>query len=390
MSRSTRSLAAGVGLSLMAMVLAGPAAGQDGRTAGTPADPQPVLQDPLADVGAPALSFSGRYIAYRAMRLDLTSAPVRVRRADLRTGGNELLNPSIDGGVAAGRYSSPPVISWDGSRVAFSSDAARLVAHDGNGRFDAFVRDASTDTTLLASAARDGGAANGDTGMTSLSRNGRYVVFTSASTDVVAGSTTTNADVYRRDLRTRTTVQVTVRRDGSPSRGPGSTSADVSADGRLVAFNSYDTDLAPADGADQDADLFIRNMATGRTRWLSKGVPVGATPSGVVISPDGRWVSSRWMDGSLHLTRVDTGRTSMVVPDGYAQLGSFSSRLGRFVFISGGRPYVRDLATSSDTAVSVPSGGFATTVTVSGDGRFAAYDWVSDDGGASKVYRVEL
>ena len=344
----------------------------------------------LTDVGAPALSYTGRYVAHLAIRRDQTSPGQQVRRTDLSNGRSELLNLSVDGGIARGNYSRPPVISADGRRVAFTSTSARLVAHDTNDRSDAFVRDAATNTTLLASARFDGGAANGDTGMASLAKSGRFAVFTSSATDVVFGSTTTNADVYLRDLSTGTTVQVTVRPDGSPSRGPGSTAADVSADGNLVAFNSYDTDLARTDGADQEADLFVRNMTTGRTRWLSAGLPVGANPSGVVLSPTGRWVSSRWDDGSLHLTRVDTGATSTVAADGYAVLGSFSSALGRFVFISAGSPYVRELSTGLDTPITVPDGGFVTTVTISGNGLFAAYDWTPEDGGPTRIFRLAL
>jgi hypothetical protein len=164
----------------------------------------------------------------------------------------------------------------------------------------------------------------------------------------------------------------------------------VSADGDLVAFNSYDTDLARADGADGEADLFVRTISTGQTRWVSAGLPSGANPSGVVISPDGRWVSSRWADGSLHLTKVATGATSAVVSDGYASLGAFSSQLGRLVFVSAGRPFVRDLATGVNTPIPVRDGGSVTTVTVSGDGSLAAYDWTPLDGGASVIFTVVL
>jgi Tol biopolymer transport system component len=226
--------------------------------------------------------------------------------------------------------------------------------------------------------------------MTSLSKNGRYAVFTSSATDVVPGSTTPNSDVYRRDLSTNTTVQVTVRPNGAPSRGPGPTTADVSADGNLVAFDSYNTDLVAADGDDGETDLFIRNMTTGKTRWLSPGLPVGANPEGVALSPDGRWVSSRWADGSLHLTRVDTRVTSTVVTNGYAPRGSFSSRLGRFVFISSGTPYVRDLSTGVNTAIVTPEDGFVTNVTISGNGQFAAYDFFPVDGSPSLIFRVAL
>jgi hypothetical protein len=158
----------------------------------------------------------------------------------------------------------------------------------------------------------------------------------------------------------------------------------------LVAFNSYNTDLAPADGADQESDLFIRNMTTNQTVWLSSGLPVGADPTGVVISPNGRWVSSRWNDGSLHLTRVDTRVTSTVAADGYALTGAFSANLGRYVFVTDGRPYVRNLSTGVNTAIAVPSGGFVTDATISGDGRFAAYSWTPSDGSASRIFRVQL
>ena len=312
-------------------------------------------------------------------------------RTDLTTGASVLLNPSIDGGVAIGNYSRPPVISSNGTRVAYSTDATRLVAHDTNDAFDAFVRDVPAHTTLLASVSFDGDVANGDVGQVSLSKNGRYVVFTSDATDQVPGSTTTNSDVFRRDLSTGTTTQVTVRPDGSPSVGPGAASNDISSNGNVVAFTSYNTDLVPADSDDGDqADLFVRNMTTERTRWLSQGFPDGANPGGAVISPNGRWVSTRWDDGSLHLTRAGTGATTTVTANGYATLGSFSSLLSRFVYISEGAPYVRDLDTGVATAVPVPADGFVTTVTISGNGRYAAYDFTPTDGSASRIYRVAL
>jgi Tol biopolymer transport system component len=393
MSKCMRTATSAAALTLIgvAMLPGGPsAAAQTGSLSVTSSVPQQMASDAGTDVYSPALSYTGRYVAHVAIRRGQTPPRQELRRADLTSGGYELLNRSIDGGVASGNYSMPPVISADGSRVAFTSTATRLVQGDTNGRSDAFVRDASTDTTLLTSIAFDGGVANGDSGMTSLSKNGRYAVFTSGGTDVVPGSTTTNFDVYRRDLKNHTTVQVTVRPNGAPSKGPGSTVADVSADGNLVAFNSYDIDLAATDSADHESDLFIRNMTTGKTQWLSAGVPVGANPDGVVISPDGRWVSSRWADGSLHLTRVDTRVTSTVATEGYALHGAFSSQLGRFVFVSAGTPYVRDLATGAVTAINTPSGGFVTTVTISGDGQFAAYDWFPEDGSPSLIFRVAL
>ena len=382
---SARTLAV-AGLTLCAAVVlpGAPGAAEPGPSAATP---ESVIADPNVDVGAPALSFSGRYVAYLAIQRGQTIQ--QLRRTDLDTGGTRLLNPSSRGGVAVGNYSRPPVISGDGTRVAYSTNASDLVAADDNTTADAFVRIVPAQQTRLASVASDGTSGNGAVGMVSMSQNGRYAVFTSTATDLIPGSTTPNPDVFRRDLATGTTTQVTVRPNGSPVTGPGSVSTDVSWNGNLVAFASFNAQLVQGDD-DSESDLFLRNMSTGTTRLVSTSLPAGANPGGVVLSPNGVWISTRWDDGSLNLTRVATGVSSTVTANGYALHGSFSSRLGRFVYMSGGLPYVRDLGTGVDTAIPVPSGGFVTAVCISGNGRFAAYDWVPDDGSASRILRVAL
>ena len=341
----------------------------------------------VAGAGASALSGTGRFIAYEVFD---PGGHARLLRKDRATGVTKILNRNIDGGVAGGRYSQPPVISSDGRRIAFVSSAARLVPDDTNGRFDAFVRDAATDSTILVSRAFNGGSSNADSGSISLSKNGRYAVFISRGTDLVPGSTTTNADVYRRDLTTGTTQQVTLRPDGSPSRGPGASAGVISADGRLVAFASYNTDLTPVDGQDQEADLFVRDLTTGRTRWLSPNLPVGADPSGVVLSPDGRWVCTRWADGSLHLTNVATATTIQVTSEGFAETGTFTANGRLLVYISANKAYLRDLTTGIDTELGTPAGGAAHGISISADGTLAAFDWVAFDGSQSGIYTVTL
>jgi hypothetical protein len=390
-SRTLRRSVIARALTLPVVVALGAALpGPADAAASPPPTPTPMPSDAMADVGAPTLSYTGRYVAHIARPRDQVPAQQQVRRTDMVTGASVLLNPAVGGGVANGNFSMPPVISSDGSRVSFSTTASQLVAGDDNGRSDAFVRDATTGETVMASAAFDGGAPNAATGLASLARGGRYVVFTSTATDIVPGSTTPNNDVYRRDLVSGTTVQVSVRPDGSPSRGSGgATTTDASANGNLVFFSSYASDLVAGD-TDGELDLFVRNMTTGKTRWLSRDVPAGAGPAGVVGSPNGRWISSRWNDGSLHLTRVSTGETSMVTANGYALLGAFSSVRGELVYLSGGTPYVRQLASGVDTPIPVPAGGFVTNVTVSGNGAYAAYDWNPVDGSPSRIFRVAL
>jgi hypothetical protein len=92
----------------------------------------------------------------------------------------------------------------------------------------------------------------------------------------------------------------------------------------------------------------------------------------------------------IHLTQVRTGVTSAVASGAYAVKGAFSSDLGRFVFLAGGKPFLRVLASGTDEQIAVPPGGVVSTVTISGDGRFAAVDWFPDDGGPSRAFRVGL
>ena len=58
--------------------------------------------------------------------------------------------------------SSGPSISFDGRYVAFDSAAANLVPADGNGDFDAFVRDMVTGRTERVSVTSAGAEVHGD------------------------------------------------------------------------------------------------------------------------------------------------------------------------------------------------------------------------------------
>jgi hypothetical protein len=377
----------GIALSLGALLAVSPAAraAQSALTVGTPT----VV---AANASAATLSTTGRYVAYLVSSMNSGgTVQTRLVRKDRSTGQTKVLNTTV-GGQVAGRahYSRPPIISAIGDRVSFTSDATRLVAQDDNARSDAFVRFPDLGQTTLASLSRFGTASNGSVGSEVLSANGRFVAFVSSGTDLVAGSTTRNADVFRRDLSTQTTVVVSVRPDGSPSRGPGANSVSMSGSGTLVAFTSYNTDLATADGDDGEPDLFIRNLTTGTTRWLGQHFPAGAAPFAVVLSPDGRWVSTRWEDGSLHLTEVATGATRQVAADAFAQHGAFSCDGNLFAYVSAGAAYVQDLRTGSVQQLPNPAEGSASDVALSGNGRSAAYGWSSPDGTTSTLYLVAL
>ena len=89
-----------------------------------------------------------------------------------------------------------------------------------------------------------------------LSADGRFVAFTSRSTNLVPGDTNSVDDVFVRDRQTGTTERVSVDSAGNQGNA-GSSGVGISGDGRFVAFTSSATNLVPGD-TNSVADVFVR------------------------------------------------------------------------------------------------------------------------------------
>jgi Tol biopolymer transport system component len=161
----------------------------------------------------------------------------------------------------------PIAISADGNVVAFQSDATNLVPGDVNGFTDIFVRDRTTGITERVSVDSSGIAADGDSYQPILSTDGRYVVFWSEATNLVAKDTNKVADVFLRDRTNGTTERVSIHSNGSQGDF-GSYRAAISSDGRFVAFESDADNLIPGD-ANSSTDIFLRDRQNGTTRRVS-------------------------------------------------------------------------------------------------------------------------
>jgi hypothetical protein len=90
-----------------------------------------------------------------------------------------------------------------------------------------------------------------------ISADGRFVVFWSSVTNLVPG--VVGGQVYRHDLTSGETVLVSASSTGA---GGNNTSRDpsVSADGRFVVFSSTATDLVAGDANNGVSDVFVRDM----------------------------------------------------------------------------------------------------------------------------------
>ena len=199
-----------------------------------------------------------------------------------------------DGGLA-NSDSAWPSLSEDGRYVAFQSDASNLVAGDANARQDVFVHDRQTGQTTLVSVASDGTQGDDDGYRPALSADGRYVVFDSAASNLVAGDVDApyaTSDAFVHDRQTGQTTMVSVASDGTKGNDV-SMSGALSADGRYVGFYSYAANLVAAD-TNLMPDVFVHDRQTGQTTLVSvaSNGTQGNEPSGLpALSADGRHVA---------------------------------------------------------------------------------------------------
>ena len=140
-------------------------------------------------------------------------------------------------------------ISADGRFIVFSSLATNLVAGDRNRKRDVFLRDRTLGTTIRVSQEADGTEFTGDSWNPSISANGAFVVF-----ERIGPSGLRHIGIW--EAATRGTSSI------SQAANDDSFSPSISGDGRFVAFASYASNLVLAD-TNSSCDLFVWKRADG-------------------------------------------------------------------------------------------------------------------------------
>jgi Tol biopolymer transport system component len=173
--------------------------------------------------------------------------------------------PSNSLGFQTNGGSGLPSISPDGRYVAYESAATNLVSGDTNGFGDVFVTDRLTGSTTRVSVDNTGNEGNQGGGGPSISADGRYVAFTSDSTNLVEEDTNYSSDIFVHDRQTGLTTRVSVDDAGNQGDGASMTTggSSISADGRYIAFYSLATNLVAGD-TNGAMDVFVHDRQTGR------------------------------------------------------------------------------------------------------------------------------
>lgn len=222
--------------------------------------------------GGPSVSADGRYVVFSSTASNLVAGDTNkasdVFVRDRRTGTTRRVSVSSAGTQAdRGSNTAPLAVSADGRYVVFASPATNLVAGDRSDASDVFRRDMTTGRTALVSRSSTGLQSNRSSEYPRMTPDGRYVAFTSTATNFVPGPTGLQYEVFLRDLRTGTTSWVSTRRSGGAATR-GSFLQSLSADARYIAFTSDSTDLVPGD-TNGSSDVFIRDRRTGTLRRAS-------------------------------------------------------------------------------------------------------------------------
>ena len=223
----------------------------------------------------PAISADGRFAAFDSDATNLDPADTDVFAdvfvRDLQANTTILVSRATgSSGVKGNSASSGPAISANGRFVAFHSWASNLGPADTNGVIDVFVRDLQANTTTLVSRATgpSGVKGNDTSRVGAISADGRFVAFDSYATNLDFWDTDSTPDVFVRDLGNNVTLLVS-QSSASVKGNNWSSDPTISADGRFVAFDSYASNLDPAD-TDGIVDVFVRDLGTNTTALVSR------------------------------------------------------------------------------------------------------------------------
>ena len=323
------------------------------------------------DSNLAAISSSGRFVAFVSRASNFTSIATNgfenIFLRDTCIAATAGCTPSTvpvsvvpdgslgngDSGASAG-FATAPAISADGRFVAYASDATNLVGNDSNASTDIFLRDTCVGApvgcapaTTRVSVASDGTQSNGNSFAPSLSADGRFIVFGSNATNLVANDNNQTFDVFLRDTCqgapvgcSPSTTRLSVASDGSEA-DDASTVPVMSANGRYVAFDSAAKNLTPNDTT-TFVDVFVRDTCFD--------APVGCSPTTtrVSVGPGGL----QGNQGSTFPSISGDGR--------FIAFASFASNL-----VVGGVPQGIDNVFLRDTCAGAPAECVPTTILVS-------------------------
>ncbi|OYU35089.1 hypothetical protein [Novosphingobium sp. PASSN1] len=331
--------------------------------------------------GSPAMSADGNFIAFfgKSTNLvpgDASGALYDVYLANTTTKEIVRVSTASDGSLAVDGRSENPDIAQGGRYVVFQSLTSNFAPNGSALQTDIFLKDVQTGKLTRLSTSVTGTDGNNESINPHISANGRYVVFQSEASNLVANDTNGYSDIFLWDSVSKKLLNIT--KDLPVDTNPFNTvtNADIAVrdNGDVIVVFETGRNLLAADDHNS-TDVYALNVTTGAVQLVSAkadGTGVGVASGDASISDDGRWV-------------VFTGGSDLLVPgdsNGYADV------------------FVKDLLTGEIALVSRTQGGVAANqasgrASISAGGDFIVFETQADNlsstdanGSFSDIYRV--
>ncbi len=281
----------------------------------------------------------------------------------------------------AGATSYPRSLSGtDGRYLAFTSAAADLIPglQDYNRGFDAFVFDRESDTISVISTAQGTPNVTGNNAsiIVATSPDGRWVLFHSQASNLIAGLSDTNGewDVFLHDRVAGTTQPVSRASIGFAAANDRSLATALSDDGRFVVYRSEASNLVTGlVGMRGTEHVFLYDSATQTSVLVSRQlgnptVRANAPAGAVAVSSDGQYIlfktrASDVVGGVVDTNNVDDvflfdslAGTSTLVSHALVDASSTANAPTEALSLSGDGRWVLFQSQASDIAAADPNG----------------------------------
>ena len=212
----------------------------------------------------------GRYVAFVSSASGLGGSLGKKRQIlwrDRTSGETKLVSIGMNGAEGNGD-SFAPSISADGQSVAFESYATNLVPIDTNNVRDVFVWNAKTNIVTAVSTGPGEIETNAESYEPVVSGDGTWVAFSSGASNLAPGVTGINTiNVYLKKVGSGQ-GPVLLSMDPKTKKGVGGSNPSISDDGSKVAFYSFASTLVP-DDKNNLWDIFLYDSGNPRLKRLS-------------------------------------------------------------------------------------------------------------------------
>jgi len=365
----------------------------------------------------PTISDDGRYVAFS------TSAPIDPADTNGDTdiyvrdtvGDTTTWVSVADGGGLPDGPSYTAYMSPDGLSVVFYSYAGNLLppGEDTNFTSDVFVRDLNSNTTVRVSIPDPStGQTQGNSDSAiwgkDISDDGRFIVFFSYASNLVAGDNNNIYDVFVHDRDSdengdfdEVGLTKTVRVSVSTAGGEGNSYSYygmISGDGRFVAFVSVASNLVPGD-SNGTYDCFVHDRDPDENSTFDEP---GATTIRVSVSSTGAqcgqysWISDVSSDGASY--SFYTAAPNMIPNDTNGMDDSFVRERdpdNDAVFDETNNPFELTTTVRVSEVDSTEPAGSSVATAISGDGHLivfqsAATDIVANDSAIQDIFGRDL